>query len=159
MVTRAKTVGTPAGRKCWLLQMSRLHDPVGHSARSSEHWSWGLCCVFIRAEFSGWLQWLWASSVVFPLHWRGLGHVWWLIEHENTWRRSARKPWNCQPSLPMCSRVLTQTNRWPNSPTLTASSEAFSRTGHSTSLLLLGNTALMSSNSKHCWRKLWRLLL
>ena len=84
--------------------MSKCHDCTLHSSLSSESCSWGLSWVFIRAELSGRLQRLWARCVVFPLRWHGIGHVWWLIEHENT-RRHSRKTWNCQPAFLLCRRV------------------------------------------------------
>lgn len=58
------------------------------------------------ADFYKWAG-LWTRCVVFPLHWRGFGHVWWLIELENTWLHSARKPWNCQSAFHPSSRAET----------------------------------------------------
>lgn len=91
-------------KRCWLLQMSKCHDPTAHFHLSPAAEA---CPVFIWAELSGWLQRLWARSVDFPLHWHDLSYVWWLIEHENTWLHSARKPWNCQPPFLLCIRVET----------------------------------------------------
>lgn len=155
MITRPKTGGASEVRRCWLLQMSKCHDAVSHSTLSSEFCSRGLSCVFIRAELSGWLQRLWARSVVFPLYWRGLGHVWWLIEHE-TLRHSARKPWNCQPSLLECSRVVTDSGGQTDDLTVPCWQPVVK---HSVVLDILGFFFLWEIqlscllNYKHWWKK------
>lgn len=81
--------------RCSLPQHTFILSPVAEACP---------VCLYV---LSGWLRRLWARSVVFPPHWHGLGHVWWLIEHKITCLHSARKPWNCQPPFLLCSWAET----------------------------------------------------
>lgn len=77
-----------------MMQSLIVHFHLGPAAEA--------CLVFIlyiQGGSSGF-----GLVVLFPL---GFGHVWWLIELENTWLHSARNPWNCQSSFHPSGRVET----------------------------------------------------